>query len=183
MKKLIFNLKNFFLPTWLNNYRPYSLRPKALAAVVVLAILIKSISLVSWLAISDLPFYADISSGLVVYLSNEARQAAGLSPLKQSPVLDQAARDKALDMLAKNYFSHNSPDGISPWYWFNKNNYAYKFAGENLAVDFFESKDVVDAWMNSSTHKFNILSNNYQEIGVAVVQALISAGVISAPKK
>ena len=170
MRKIIFYLRNFFLPTEFNSNLPYSLRPKSLAFVVVLALIIKSLSFVSWFALSDQPFFADITSGLVVYLSNQERQQAGLSMLQESQILDQAALDKALDMLAKNYFSHNSPDGTSPWFWFNKNGYAYKYAGENLAIDFYESKDVVNAWMDSSTHKFNILNNNYQETGVAVVK-------------
>lgn len=170
MRKIVSYLKNFFLPQESNNNFPHALRWKSLVFVVVLALMIKSFSFVSWFALSGQPFFADITSGLVVYLSNQERQAAGLSPLVESPVLDLAARDKALDMLAKNYFSHNAPDGTSPWYWFGKNGYVYKYAGENLAVDFYESKDVVRAWMDSPTHKFNILNGNYQEIGVAVVK-------------
>ena len=125
MRKIIFYLKNSFLPLETNGNLPYSLRPRALAFVVVLALLIKSVSFISWFAVSDKPFFADITSALVVYLSNQERQSAGVSPLKESSVLDQVARDKALDMLAKNYFSHNSPDGSSPWFWFTKNGYAY----------------------------------------------------------
>ncbi len=170
MRKIVFYLKNFFLPQETNNHLPYSLRPRPLVFVVILALFIKSFSFISWFALMDRPFFADITSGLVVYLSNQERQAAGLSQLIENPALDQAALDKALDMLAKNYFSHNAPDGASPWHWFSKNGYAYKYAGENLAVDFYESKDVVRAWMDSPTHKFNILNNNYQEIGVAVVK-------------
>lgn len=170
MRKIIFSLKNFFLPTEFNQNLPFSLRPRSLAFVVILALLIKSFAFVSWFTFFDQPFFADIVSGLIVNLSNQERQIQGLSPLKENPVLDKAAQDKALDMLAKNYFNHNAPDGTLPWYWFTKNGYAYKYAGENLAVDFYESQDVVNAWMNSSTHKFNILNNNYQEIGVAVVK-------------
>ncbi|OGY38904.1 MAG: hypothetical protein A2418_01765 [Candidatus Brennerbacteria bacterium RIFOXYC1_FULL_41_11] len=170
MRTILFYLKNFFLPTEFNQNLPFSLRPKSLAIVVVLALIIKSFAFVSWFAFFEQPFFADIVSGLIVHLSNQERQSSGLSPLKESSILDKAAQDKALDMLAKNYFNHNAPDGTLPWYWFSKNGYAYKYAGENLAVDFFESEDVVKAWMNSPTHKFNIMNNKYQEIGVAVVK-------------
>ncbi len=170
MRKIVFYLKNFFLPQETNNHLPYSLRLQPLVFVVILALLVKSFSFISWFALMDRPFFADITSGLVVYFSNQERQAVGLSQLVENPALDQAALDKALDMLAKDYFSHNAPDGASPWHWFSENGYAYKYAGENLAVDFYESKDVVRAWMDSPTHKFNILNNNYQEIGVAVVK-------------
>lgn len=170
MRKLIFKIKNFFLPTEFNQYYPYSLRPASLATVVLLAVLIKSFAFLSWLSFSELPFFADVTSGLIVYFSNQERQAAGVSPLNENQTLNEAARQKAMDMLAKNYFSHNAPDGTTPWYWFSESGYTYKYAGENLAVDFFESEDVVKAWMSSPAHRFNILNGNYQEIGVAVVK-------------
>jgi hypothetical protein len=168
LRKFVFFLKNFFLPTERNQNFPYALRLNNLAFVVLLALVIKSLSFATWLVLPKLPFFADVSSGLIVHLTNQERQVAGVSPVKESPVLTQAAYQKAQDMISKNYFSHNSPDGLSPWYWFSKNDYTYKYAGENLAIDFFESRDVVNAWMNSPTHRFNVLNQNYQEIGVAV---------------
>ncbi|MEW5805275.1 MAG: CAP domain-containing protein [Patescibacteria group bacterium] len=173
IRKAIYFLKNYFLPTQANNNFPYALRIENLSLVILLALIIKSLSFASWLVLPKLPFFADISSGLIVQLTNEQRQLAGLSPVSQSPVLSQVAQDKAQDMVSKGYFSHNSPDGLSPWHWFAENNYSYQYAGENLAIDFFESKDVVDAWMNSPTHRFNLLNQNYQEIGVAVVSGQI----------
>jgi hypothetical protein len=66
-------------------------------------------------------------------------------------------------MLENNYFSH-----ISPWYWFDEAGYAYKNAGENLASDYYDTKKVTDAWINSPLHRRNILNPKYTEIGVAI---------------
>ncbi len=71
-------------------------------------------------------------------------------------------------MVDKNYFDHVSPAGVTPWYWFRQAGYKYAFAGENLAMDFWESQSVFDAWMQSPTHRANILNPNYTEMGLAV---------------
>ncbi|MBI4101382.1 MAG: hypothetical protein HY443_00265, partial [Candidatus Nealsonbacteria bacterium] len=76
----------------------------------------------------------------------------------------------AKDILEKGYFDHWSPEGVSPWYWFNEAGYDYKFAGENLAIGFLDSEEVHRAWLDSPTHKENILNRNYQEIGLAVLK-------------
>jgi Fe2+ or Zn2+ uptake regulation protein len=82
--------------------------------------------------------------------------------------LDKIAADKLEDMVENNYFAHTSPKGINPWFWFEKNKYDYKYAGENLAINFMRVEDQHEAWMKSPTHKKNILNSNYKEIGIAV---------------
>ena len=67
----------------------------------------------------------------------------------------------------KGYFSHNSPEGVTPWYWLRVSGYLYDTAGENLAVNFTDSKDVTEAWMNSPAHRDNILRQGFTEIGTA----------------
>jgi hypothetical protein len=74
---------------------------------------------------------------------------------------------KAQDMAAKGYFAHTSPEGRSPWYWFDQAGYKFIFAGENLAVNFDETKDVENALLASPTHRANILDKNFTEIGIA----------------
>lgn len=102
-------------------------------------------------------------------LINEARQNNNLKPLKINPLLSEAALLKANDMSENNYFSHYSPTGVSPWYWFKKVNYSYEIAGENLAADFETPQTMVSAWLNSTTHKANILNSQYTETGLAKV--------------
>jgi hypothetical protein len=84
--------------------------------------------------------------------------------------LVEAARMKAEDMATKGYFAHTSPDGVTPWYWLDTAGYAYSYAGENLAINFVNSEDVVDAWMNSTGHRANILNKYFSEIGVGVAK-------------
>jgi hypothetical protein len=76
-------------------------------------------------------------------------------------------------MIKENYFAHNSPSGKTPWFWMEKNNYDYRYAGENLAMDFHTALDQQLAWMKSPTHRKNILNQEFKEIGVAVKQGLI----------
>ena len=79
-------------------------------------------------------------------------------------------------MLAKGYWAHFAPDGTSPWSFFLSFGYKYQYAGENLARDFSNANDAVNAWMNSPTHRENILNSKYKEIGIGVVEGNL-AGV------
>ncbi|MDP3882827.1 MAG: CAP domain-containing protein [Candidatus Staskawiczbacteria bacterium] len=114
-------------------------------------------------------FLADISKNELITFVNHSREAVGLNQLAESDKLDEAAYLKAQNMVQNQYFDHTSPTGVSPWYWFSKTGYDYKYAGENLAIGFFDSKEVYNAWLLSSSHRENILNPNYTEIGIAVV--------------
>ena len=118
-------------------------------------------------------FAGGISSGEVISLTNESRAIAGLSILTENKDLSKAATEKAYDMINNDYFAHTSPTGVDPWYWFKNVGYNYKYAGENLAVNYTNAVDQDTAWMNSTTHRANILNPHYQEIGVAVVEGKI----------
>lgn len=111
--------------------------------------------------------YASVVASVLVDLVNTDRTSDSLHGLTVSPVLEAAAQAKANDMAAKGYFAHTSPEGKDPWYWFKLVGYKYSYAGENLAVDFTDSGDVNAAWMNSPTHRDNILNPHYTEIGIA----------------
>mgnify|MGYP002682242939 FL=1 len=162
-------LKNFFLPTTENDFYPFSLRKKAIISYILIAILIKAIPLLIIYYVPTTDFFAEVNSNAILSLTNEFRRQNGLNELKVNPLLNEIAKEKASDMINKKYFAHNSPDGLTPWYWFIKNNYNYKYAGENLAIDFIDSSQVIEAWLNSPSHRANLLNQNYQEIGVAVV--------------
>ncbi len=113
---------------------------------------------------------AAYSAGQIISLTNTARQNHGLPKLQTDDRLMQSAAGKAQDMLAQGYFAHTSPSGQTPWTWFTKFGYDFTEAGENLAMDFVEAADVVDAWLDSSTHQKNLLSSKFADIGVAVVE-------------
>jgi uncharacterized protein YkwD len=107
---------------------------------------------------------------VIVDLTNTERTSQKIPLLTRSTLLDEAARLKAEDMKKFDYFAHYSPQGVSPWHWFDAVHYNYLYAGENLAVYFDDSEEVVEGWMDSPLHKENILKTEYTEIGVAVVE-------------
>lgn len=113
------------------------------------------------------PYVAAVISAVLVDLANEDRSELALPELKTSPLLTAAAQAKADDMAKKGYFSHTTPEGYDSWHWFKQVGYDYRFAGENLAVNFSDSADVEAAWMASPTHRDNIISPRYTEIGIA----------------
>jgi len=104
----------------------------------------------------------------IVKLSNEARSRYDQPALQPSSLLMSAAQQKAEDMVAKRYFAHFSPDNKSPWDFFKEAGYTYKVAGENLAITNEDEAAVIAGWLNSPTHKENLLSNQYTDIGIGV---------------
>lgn len=113
---------------------------------------------------------ATILPAVVVDLTNDERLAANARPLARNALLDEAARQKAEHMAAESYFAHYSPDGVSPWHWFREVDYQFAHAGENLAVHFTDSRAVVQAWMNSPSHRENIENSVFTEIGVGTAR-------------
>src|SRR3989338_5878655 len=75
-------------------------------------------------------------------------------------------------MATRGYFAHTSPDGLTPWHWLDVVGNNYSMAGEHLAVNFFESDDVDQAWMNSPTHRANIVKEGYKEIGIGIASGV-----------
>ena len=118
------------------------------------------------------PNVAAVISTILVELANGERAANDLGTLTVDPVLVATAQAKANDMAEKSYFAHTSPEGVDPWYWFKEAGYSFDYAGENLAVDFSDSGDVNNAWMNSPTHRENILDPHFTEIGIATAQGM-----------
>ncbi len=106
----------------------------------------------------------------VFNLINAQRTAAGLSALKIDEELQNVARVKAKDMVDNNYFSHNSPTYGTPFNMIKNYGITYKAAGENIAGN-STNKGAVNAWMNSSGHKANILNSNYNYTGIGVVSS------------
>lgn len=106
----------------------------------------------------------------VFNLINSQRNKAGLASLKIDDELQNVARIKAQDMVDNNYFSHNSPVYGSPFNMIKSFGITYKSAGENIAGNSSNS-GAVNAWMNSSGHKANILNSNYNYTGIGVVSS------------
>lgn len=103
-------------------------------------------------------------------LVNAERTKEGLPPLSYNATLSAIAEVKALDMITREYFAHESPDGVDVSGLAERYHYDYINVGENLAMgDFVSDADVVRGWMNSPGHRANILNPLYTEIGIAAV--------------
>ena len=99
---------------------------------------------------------------------NKQRTNNGLTALKIDAEALNVARIKAQDMVDNNYFSHDSPVYGSPFEMLKSFKVSYKTAGENLAGNSSNS-GAVNAWMNSSGHKANILNSSFNYTGIGVV--------------
>jgi hypothetical protein len=162
-------LHHLFLPREKNNYRPGLLHHKVILSLILLFV---SAGILTYSIRTNFPAVLGISANIptqqLLILTNQQRQINNLPALTDSQELDQAASNKAADMLSKDYWAHNAPDGTTPWVFIKAAGYNYVYAGENLARGFNSASDVVTAWMNSPEHRQNILSPNYQNVGFAV---------------
>ena len=103
--------------------------------------------------------------------TNQARQTHNLAPLTYSDDLTNAAQAKLDDMIAEQYWSHEAPDGTSPWHWYDSVGYEYSTAGENLARGYQTADATIDAWLDSPSHRENLLDHDYTEVGFATKTA------------
>lgn len=169
MKKLKKLLKHLFLPHRGNAYRPHAVRHKMLS--------LYSLGLFFSQILLGVTFYsgpvimnadAKVIAKNVITQSNFERKNNSLSAFYENETLNQAAAKKLEDMFEKNYWDHKGPNGETAWEFIDGTGYQYLLAGENLARGFASSEEAVRAWMNSPTHRANILNSRFQEMGVAV---------------
>ncbi|MCC7356085.1 MAG: hypothetical protein IT410_00510 [Candidatus Doudnabacteria bacterium] len=165
------HIKDHFVPHHRNNYHPHMLGHRAVALFSLLLVTVKigGLVLLSLGPVSP-AFSSAITPENIISLTNESRIEYGIGTVTQNSQLRAAAQAKADDMLANQYFAHNSPDGRTPWDFIKAAGYKYVIAGENLAVDFVQAENVEDAWMNSPGHRANILNENFEEIGIGIAQ-------------
>ena len=133
----------------------------------VIAVFIVSISVFSGFRGVVIDSLSAVYGSVLVALANNERSINNAGKLTVNATLERAAQMKADDMASKGYFAHNSPEGKTPWYWFEQAGYNYEYAGENLAVNFNDSDEVHTAWVKSRGHFLNIINPRYTEIGVA----------------
>lgn len=166
-------LKKLFIPHDGNNFKPDVLERTSMGIMLVLIMLSFTIAnLQSLIWISSDWLVSSILPAVIVENTNNERNSEQLNILRRNTLLDTAAQMKAEDMSKNSYFAHYSPEGVSPWYWFDEAGYSFVYAGENLAIHFTDSNEVFDAWMESPTHRANILDGNYTEIGVGTAKGV-----------
>ncbi len=163
-------LKNCFVPHEGNGHRPHILRDEAALAFIGALLFLELCFLAGSYALTGSSFLASILPTVLTDETNASRAAEGVPVLAYNPLLEKAALLKAHDMAEKGYFAHTSPAGVTPWYWLGEAGYEFKAAGENLAVNYFDSKDVAEAWMNSPTHRANVMNPEFSEMGIGFAE-------------
>lgn len=98
---------------------------------------------------------------------NHERELEGIPALKINSQLMISAQTKACDMAERNYFSHVSPDGATPWKFITEAGYYFTFAGENLSQGYIFT-DAVQAWVHSPTHQRNIVEPLFEDTGIGI---------------
>ncbi len=172
MKKKILH---YFIPHTETHQKAHLLSWKYLFIYLLLFVLLRTvIDVVNVYRPGVLGISSNISVSRIIEDTNKERQKAGLPSVSENTELDEAAMAKAKNMFAENYWAHFSPSGKDPWGFILASGYKFSYAGENLARNFYNSDDVVVAWMNSPSHRDNILNSHYQDIGVAVLDGVLN---------
>lgn len=104
----------------------------------------------------------------IIRLTNQARGELNRKPLSTNSKLMNAAQTKAEDMAKQHYFAHTAPDGTTAWDYINKTGYSYEIAGENLAITNETADAVINGWLNSTTHRENLLNSQYNDFGIGM---------------
>jgi len=162
-------VKDLIWPNKENDFHPFILKDEVIAVFILLFLLVKVLFSFELILVQQSSLFAEVNAQKIIVLTNDIRRQYNLPPVKENNLLDKAAREKAQDMLRNQYFNHYSPSGISPWHWMDVTGYDYHYAGENLAMNFFDSDEVIKAWLNSPSHRENLLNGQYQDMGVAIL--------------
>ncbi len=162
--------KHLFIPHTGNDFKPVFFREHIVLTILIGSILMLLLSATSYTILRTTQFGSSVASSVLIDLTNQTRKRYNLPLLASNPKLKKAAILKGEDMNNHKYFSHYSPSGIAPWHWFDEAGYMYSFAGENLAINFTNSEEVERAWLASKKHRDNILSPNYEDIGIATIR-------------
>lgn len=175
MNKLKELIGHFFVPSEKNNLRAKALHHDFLTFYLLIALVMVFLTKGPLGQFRNVLGYAtDINIPKLYQLTNDERQKNNLQQLTYNDELSQAAYKKAQNMFEKNYWAHYAPDGTTPWNFILASGYQYEFAGENLAKNFLFSQNVVDAWMNSPTHRENVLRREFTDVGFAVVNGVLN---------
>ena len=171
--KVKHHVKLAVVPHKANQFRPHMVRWHGLTTLLVLLVLAFFGSNLSASG-SILGMKAPITPVELLNDTNNQRHRYNQPGLSYNSALAKAAFLKAQDMFSQQYWAHVAPDGTTPWHWFAKVEYNYAFAGENLAKNFTSADAAIAAWMASPEHRSNILSQNYTDVGFAVVDGKLN---------
>ena len=112
---------------------------------------------------------SDLTPANILNAVNRERSLRNLVILNTNDKLGVAAQSKASDMIARKYFAHVDPDGHYIWDKIVAAGYTpYAQLGENLAIEFYDTDSLMNAWMNSPTHRANILQEGFRDQGMGL---------------
>jgi uncharacterized protein YkwD len=117
-------------------------------------------------------FLSDVTAENILKETNQERIMRGKTPLTHNHLLEKAAAEKAKSIFQSQKFQHDF-DGKKFSSWVKDAGYNYTYVGENLALDFVTSESMLTAWLDSATHKKNLLNERFSEIGIAVVDGTL----------
>lgn len=169
---MVKRFKKLLVPHHHNDYKPHLFREAGIIALFSIIFSIFFLAVTGRVIIDRTDLTALVLPKVLVDYTNEDRAKENFKHLTINPLLEKAAQLKADDMARNGYFAHKSPDGKTPWYWFKEVGYDFSYAGENLAVNFNDSVEVNNAWMNSPGHRENIMNGNFSEIGIATAEGM-----------
>ncbi|HET7320485.1 MAG TPA: CAP domain-containing protein, partial [Candidatus Saccharimonadales bacterium] len=149
---------------YLKTYLPYL----PLLLIVTIGLAINSVFLTPARVLGD---QTNITVDGLFADTNQQRTSDSETALNLNDQLNSAAQAKANDMVTRDYWSHNTPDGQQPWTFITAAGYTYTAAGENLAYGFDSSDAVITGWMNSAEHRANILSTSYKDVGFGIASS------------
>lgn len=153
--------KSLFMKKNIDKYLAFRM-----TAIVGIAILSLFFNLATFKQVSAL---TEISTESILFEHNKIRTQQNLPPLEPNKLLNISAQLKANEMINLNCWSHYCPPNKAPWDYMTAAGYKFIIAGENLAEGFTNVESLMQAWLNSPTHRDNILRSEYTEIGIAVV--------------
>lgn len=165
-------VKKYLIPNPDNEYKPHLLRKAGIAVIASIAVAIFAIGTFQSFVLQNTSYLSAVLPQVLVDLTNRNRANNQVALLTMNPVLQNIAQAKVNDMASKSYFAHTNPEGKQFWAWFRENGYNYLYAGENLAVNFSDSEEVDQAWMNSPGHRANLLNGKFTEVGIATANGV-----------
>lgn len=118
-----------------------------------------------------LGYATNVSATQLLADTNTQRTDNHEQALQLNNQLTAAAEAKATDMAQHNYWSHDTPDGRTPWSFMTAAGYQFAAAGENLAYGFNSSEDIMNGWMNSPEHRTNVLNKVFTQVGFGIANA------------
>ena len=168
-------VKKVLVPHAGNGFRPHLIRLHGIIGVLVVALMAQTLyGYVQTGQLTVLGRVAEIQTVDILKETNKEREKSGTRELNMNDELSRAAFLKAQNMFSEQYWAHVSPSGTQPWKWFGDVGYNYSYAGENLAKKYPNAAATVDAWMNSETHRANMLNGEYVDVGFAVVDGRLN---------